>query len=305
MNKSRAFFKMSDLMFHYPRNYKRYPEVIRENNLVFDDRYGNFTKADIYYNPKKKQGKYPVFINVHGGGFVRGDKRHRSTFCSFFADNGWFVYNINYRLAPQYILPAAIEDTINAMNFLLTIAEKYDLDTDKIILSGDSAGAYFAAAATLASVDEDYRKKLNLPVFNGKVRALVPFCGTFDLIKSMCRPTPLDISKNVAECLVGFKINADNSNLSDCPILNEINLLNYASDKWPQTFIVTALKDSFCGGQGEALEEKLRAAGADVSSYQAKDNNEGHCFHLLPFLKGTKICWQKVIEFLDTVKNPQ
>ncbi len=303
MRPSRIFFKMSDLIFHYPRNYKRFADVVRENNLVYDDRYGNLTMADVYYNPKKKEGKYPVFINVHGGGFVRGDKRHRASFCSFFADQGWFVFNINHRLAPQYPLPAAMEDTLNAMNYLLTITDKYDLDTDKIVLSGDSAGGYYASAAVVASVDEEYRKKLNLPAFNGKVRALVPFCATFDLLKTTLRPTPMNVSKDVAECLLGFKIKDDGSNLSDFPFLNEINLLNYVSDKWPETFIVTAAKDSFCGGQGEMLEEKLLAVGAKVSSYHAKDYNEGHCFHLLPFLKGAKVCWQKVVEFLDTIKE--
>lgn len=233
---------------------------------------------------------------------MRGDKRHRSTFCSFIADNGWFVYNINYRLAPQYPLPAGTEDTLNAMNYLLTIAEKYDLDTDKIVISGDSAGAYYAAAAALASCDENYRKRLDLPFYNGKLAALVTFCGLFDPIKSMCRPTPLDISKNVAECLLGFKIQDDAGNLADYPLIDAINLIEYATEKWPATFIVTAVKDSFCGGQGEMLEEKLKTAGAKVLSYHAKDYNEGHCFHLLPYLKGTKVCWQKLIEFLDTIK---
>ena len=64
MRKSRIFFKISDLIFHYPRNYKRYPSVTRINNLVYDDRFGNYTKADIYFNKELKQGAF-LFLSTY------------------------------------------------------------------------------------------------------------------------------------------------------------------------------------------------------------------------------------------------
>ena len=126
MRKSRIFFKISDLIFHYPRNYKRYPSVTRINNLVYDDRFGNYTKADIYFNKELKQGAFPVFVNIHGGGFVRGDKRHRSAFAPILPITaGLFITStIALRRLP---LPAGIEDTINALNYLHTLAENMTL----------------------------------------------------------------------------------------------------------------------------------------------------------------------------------
>lgn len=303
MRKSRVFFKMSDIIFHYPRNYKKYPDIKIEKNLVYDDRYGDFTKGDIYYNPSKKQGKYPVFINVHGGGFVRGDKRHRSTFCSNVAENGWFVFNINYRLAPAHLLPSGTEDTLNAMNYLLTLEKKYDLDLDKIVISGDSAGAYYAAAAVASTTDETLRKNLKLPVYKGKIAALVSFCGIFDLISVMCSKSPLGMAKDIAECLLGFTIKEDNSNLSDCAFLDYISVLNFVNNKWPKTYVITAINDSFCGGQGEKLVEKLQEAGAEVEHYNANKYGEMHCFHLLPYLKSTKACLKETFVFLEKIKS--
>ncbi len=299
MHTSRIFFKFSDLLFHYPRNYKKYKSVITQKNLSFDDRFGNFTEGDIYYDPSKKSKKYPIFVNVHGGGFVRGDKKHRSGFARYIADKGYFVFNINHRLAPEYKFPAGIEDTINALNFVLTLAEKYDLDTEKIVVSGDSAGAYYAAGAVASICDINFQKKLSLPKFKGKVAALVTFCGLFDPLKSMWRNTPFGVAKDVANCLLGMELKDDLSNLKDFEFFEEINIINYVNKQWPKTFLVMAEKDSFCGGQGELLEEKLKAVGVDVRSYIAKSYDEFHCFHLLPFLKATKVCMDKASQFLN------
>src|SRR5690554_4174514 len=132
MHPSRLLFKFSDYFFHYFRNYKKYKSVLYEKDISYDDRYGKSTQGDIFYAPSKKQGKYPVFVNIHGGGFVGGDKRHRQSFAAYIADKGFFVFNINHRLAPKYKYPAGIEDGVNALNYILTLADKYDLDTDRI-----------------------------------------------------------------------------------------------------------------------------------------------------------------------------
>ncbi|NCC88612.1 MAG: alpha/beta hydrolase, partial [Clostridia bacterium] len=142
MHISRIFFKMSDLINHPLRNYKRDAAVKVERDLVFDGRFGKFTKADVYYI--KGDAPRPVFVNVHGGGYVCGDKRYRSGIARLIAARGWFVINVNYRLAPKYKYPASTEDVINSLNFVNTLKDKYHLDLDKIVLSGDSAGGYYA-----------------------------------------------------------------------------------------------------------------------------------------------------------------
>lgn len=301
MRKSRIFFKVSDLIFHYPRNYKKYPNVTRKNNLVFDERYGNYTKGDIYYNAQNKKGKYPIFVNVHGGGFVRGDKRHRSTFSASMANRGWFVFNINHRLAPQYPLPAGIEDTINALNFLYTIADEYDLDLNKIVISGDSAGAYYALAAVAATYSDEMTKALSLPKFKGKITALVAFCGLFDIKNALCKKSPLGMAKDIAECLMGIKINKDFSNINEFPLIDSISPLDYINNKWPKTYIVKAVNDAFCGGQAELLEEKLKEKGIKVQSYFANKYKEIHCFHLLPYSKAANECMTEVNKYLDDI----
>ena len=53
MNKACVFFKLSDLIMHYPRNYKKYPDIKRIKNFVYDESIGNYGKADLYIKEKK------------------------------------------------------------------------------------------------------------------------------------------------------------------------------------------------------------------------------------------------------------
>lgn len=298
MNKAGVFFKFSDLIMHYPRNYKKYPSVIVEKGISFDDRYGRFTKADIFY--KNAEGKRPVLVNVHGGGFVKGDKRHRATFCAYFADMGWFVLNINYRL-PPHTFPAGIEDTVSALNLLPGLFEKYNLDLDKIVITGDSAGAYYAAAGAVAATNEDFRIGLSLPELKVKIRAFAGFCGAYHLEKLLAAKFPLNMAESVAEALLGYKLDANPGSIKDFVYADYINLLPFVTKDFPESFILYSKYDAFCGGQGELLEEKLISEGVKHTTYIAKEKNDIHCYHLFPFHKGTKPCMDAAAAFLKNL----
>ena len=58
------------------------------------------------YRPRDAEGKIPVIIDVHGGGWVYGDKVLYSHYCMDMARRGFAVVNFNYRLAPRHRFPA-------------------------------------------------------------------------------------------------------------------------------------------------------------------------------------------------------
>lgn len=302
MSKSTVFFKISDIIFHLPRNYHRYKEVKIEKNFVYDDRYGKYTRADLMYvdgdTPR------PVFVYVHGGGFVKGDKRHRSTICQFFATKGYFVYNINYRLAPQYVYPAGTADVVNAANALLSLKDKYNLDLDNITISGDSAGGYYALAAVICSLNKQYADGVGAPQCKVKFSRFVGFCGAYDLEKVITKKTPLDVAVDVAHCLIGEKISGV-EDLKKNALYPYINLIDYADGKLPECFLMYSTHDDFCGGQAETLRDKLRSLGVKVEEYAATGEKEGHCFHLLPYKPGSKKCMAAVGSYLEKAAKRQ
>lgn len=303
MHPSKVFFKMSDLIHHPLRNYKRYTGVTRELNLVFDPRYGNQTMADIYYPAARGNTPLPVFVNVHGGGYVCGDKKYRSGIARLIASHGWCVVNVNYRLSPAYRYPAATEDVINALNFVGTLGEKYNLNLNKIVLSGDSAGGYYAAHAAAAIYSPALREKLGLPAYTGRpLRALLTFCAPFHLEKCFTAKTPFGVSTDITNCVFGTSFKGYSY---EFPERDTTNVLNFVNPDWCETFISAAQNDSFCGGQIDAMSEKLKENGVPFFTYVADQKGDAHCTHLLPFLKGSKPNMDAVINYLDGIQKEE
>ena len=107
---------------------------------------GELQKLDLCYLPKRAGvDKYPVCFLIHGGGFVAGDKYHRRGLSKWIADKGFFVVNINYALSPETKFPAGVVDCVAALNWVGENAQKYDLDLDNMLVTGDSAGGYYSA----------------------------------------------------------------------------------------------------------------------------------------------------------------
>lgn len=108
--------------------------------------YGNYSanKLDIYY-PEEGEHPFPVIVFFHGGGFFKGDKaRYQLKPALEGIDRGYAVVSVEYRLAPEYLLPAAFDDAMEAMRFLFTHGKQYDLDTQCISVWGESVGAMLA-----------------------------------------------------------------------------------------------------------------------------------------------------------------
>jgi len=305
MNTSRIFFKISDVIMHPLRNYKRYPRVTRIRNIVYDTKYGdNINMLDIYFRNDIKD-KYPVLFNIHGGGFVRGGKKYRSGIARRFADQGWFVVNISYRTAPLGRFPAATEDAINALNFVNGLAKQHNLDLSKLVIMGDSAGGYYAAHLVSAIYNEELRKSLELPEYTGvKPRALLSFYAPFDLLKCFKRPTPLGIAVNVTNCVFDTEYKNSEEMEHDFPYEQwQVNVVSNVNKDWPEVFIVEAKKDAFCGDQAAAMVEALKENGVENHLYIASRKGDAHCTHLLPFMPANKYLYAEVDKFMNKIKN--
>ena len=92
----------------------------------------------------KGLGKRPVLFYIHGGGYIVDNKESRQLRLLPYIAHDWIVVNINYRLAHQAKAPAAIADCLKALEWVYENAEKYQIDTHRIVVSGDSAGGHLA-----------------------------------------------------------------------------------------------------------------------------------------------------------------
>jgi acetyl esterase/lipase len=156
----------------YPKGYTS------ELDLVYTTAPAWEGKMDLYL-PAKEKGLSPAIINIHGGGWVNGTKDTQGGFDSYF-NKGFAVANIEYRLSGQAPAPAAIEDTRCALIYLIKNAKALNIDVNKIIIMGGSAGGHLALMGGLLA--NDNRFDTNCPgVKNIKVAAIIDKYGIVDV----------------------------------------------------------------------------------------------------------------------------
>jgi len=99
--------------------------------------------------------KAPVIIYFHGGGFVMGDLESHDLVCRHLCKKTKAtIIAIDYKLAPEHKFPAPITDTKDAITQIIKNSDKYNIDTNKVILCGDSAGGTLATVGTIMSRDK-------------------------------------------------------------------------------------------------------------------------------------------------------
>lgn len=110
---------------------------------------------DIYRPPPARSShSSPVLVNVHGGGFVEGTRRRGAANMRHYAQQGWTVISIDYRLArpgrPTWNL--ATHDVRCALAWIAKRAGPLNIDVDRLTLIGASAGGHLAMAAAYSIV---------------------------------------------------------------------------------------------------------------------------------------------------------
>ena len=109
---------------------------------------------DLYFNPNTEKSM-PIVINIHGGGWNHGSKESQTGFQTFFKA-GFSVANVAYRLVDVAPAPAAIEDIRSAVEYIKLHAKELNIDPDRIVLMGGSAGAHLALMGGLLENDRRF-----------------------------------------------------------------------------------------------------------------------------------------------------
>jgi acetyl esterase/lipase len=98
----------------------------------------------------------PVFVYFHGGAFALGEIKLFDAVCGgFAADADVVVVSVDYRLAPEYPFPAAVEDCYAALEWVAANAEDLAVDPAAVAVGGLSAGGALAAAVALMARDRN------------------------------------------------------------------------------------------------------------------------------------------------------
>lgn len=103
----------------------------------------------------RRWGGYPVIINFHGGGFTLGSPHDDARWCgTVVTELNAVVVSVDYRRAPEYPFPTAVEDGVDAVLWIHQHAAELGLDRNKILLSGFSSGGNMAFTVPLRLYDQ-------------------------------------------------------------------------------------------------------------------------------------------------------
>lgn len=104
------------------------------------------------YHPQSHVKSPPVYVNVHGGGFVVGHPEQDDPWCRYLAANaGVVVVNPDYVLAPRHRFPAAPQQIYDIMRW--AAGEAQDWDGTRLCVGGQSAGGNLSAAAARLALE--------------------------------------------------------------------------------------------------------------------------------------------------------
>ena len=223
------------------------------------------------YNPTKGERSGGV-VYFHGGGFVIGDVESYDPFCRTLANaSRSVVISVDYRLAPEYKFPTAVNDAFDSVAWVLKNAERYGI-SEGVAVAGDSSGGNLAAVSALRCRDKGANLRAQVLVF--------PFVS-FD-----------PVSRSSIEYADNFFLTAKQgawfaaqylSSPEDAlnPMFSPILAGNFGG--LPPSLVITAEYDPL-RDQGEAYADMLAKAGVMVASIRVRGATHG--FIVLPGIGG-------------------
>ena len=110
-----------------------------------------------------------------------GTKAIDEPMCRRLTNRGYTVVNINYRLAPQYKFPAAVNDSLGAVIWARHNAADFSGDPEKLAVMGGSAGGNLAAMVALAANDPFFQPTYKATDYDAKVQAAVLIFPVLDM----------------------------------------------------------------------------------------------------------------------------
>ena len=137
------------------------------------------------HRPKSVLAGTPTIVWVHGGGFVSGRRSDLTNYTKILAGRGFVVVNIDYTIAPDAKYPMPVRQVNEALGYLSRNAQALGVDSDHIVLAGDSAGAQIAAQTAAVIANPRYARVTGIEasLSDRQIAGVLLFCGVYDITK--------------------------------------------------------------------------------------------------------------------------
>ncbi len=261
-------------------------------------------RLDVYV-PKVQQGPLPVVVYVHGGVFAWCSKETHFFVGHTYAQAGFVVFNVNYRLAPRHKFPAALEDVAEALLWVKDNAARFGGDADRIILAGESAGANLVTSLAIACSSprpEPWARAL----FDAGVRpkAVVAACGILHVSQASrfrTRPKLNLLVRRVLEMLpdvyIDLRTPRETSELELLDPLHTLESSYQCARPLPAFFLPVGTHDPLLDDTRRMAEALSKRGVPHEARYYP---GELHAFHFMLWRSEARKCWTETFRFIDS-----
>ena len=230
-----------------------------DQTLTYNTAGGQPLALDVYRPPGVKPGQaVPAVIVVHGGGWSSGDKGEASLNSRWLSEQGFAVFDIQYRIKPQPNWQTATGDVKCAVGWVKASAGRagVTIDPARITLLGRSAGGHLALLAAYTA--DDPKLPPSCPVKDVRVGAVVAYYAPTDLVWGFGRPANIrvyDTTARLRDFLGGTPDTAAEA-------FRQASIVNRVTKRSPRTLLVQGGRDQFVSPQHvDRLLPHLKAAG--------------------------------------------
>ena len=189
-------------------------------------------------------GPFPACILVHGGAFMKGDKRSFITpLFEPLGRAGFAWFSIDYRLAPHHRFPACVEDVEAAIRWVKAHAADFKVDPHRLALVGESAGGHLVSLAGVRAAGDT------------RVAAVVPFYAPHDLESRVRASASVPV-------WLGALFGLTETNEATWKVLRDASPLHHVRPGLAPYLLVHGTKDDKVPlDQSLRFQEKTKAAG--------------------------------------------
>lgn len=154
---------------------------------------GIVTRADIAYGPgssdrldvfyREGAAPQPTVVWVHGGAWIAGSKEGISNYLRVIAGAGYTTVAVEYSTGFGTVYPEPVRQVNAALAYIVAHAAELNVDPERLVLAGDSAGAQIAAQIALIATDPVYAGKVGIAPSTspGTIKGMILVSGAFDL----------------------------------------------------------------------------------------------------------------------------
>jgi len=271
--------------------------VHTRRNVTFARVAGKALKLDVTVPTAPVPGggaRRPVLVQVHGGGWMIGDKREQGLpLLRHMAAQGWVGVNLNYRLSPAATFPDHLVDVKRGLAWIREHADELGIDPDFVCVTGGSAGGHLTALAALTAGRADLQP--GFEAADTSVAAAVPFYGVYDFTPHGAFGADPEIFRRFLEPFVMKAFVAEEPERYD-----DASPMHHVHPDAPPFLVVHGDKDTLAPVEdARAFVERLRAVSRQPVLY-AEMKGAQHAFEIFPSVRAAKVI-EGVERFLSTL----